>query len=417
MPRHLVVFVLLMLARTSGDAAAKDDWLEFRGPTGQGLSEVAGLPVRWSPTENVAWRKEIPGKGWSSPVLHDGRLYLTTAVGETDDGPQSLRTLCLDAKSGASVWNVEVFRQAGGVAIHEKNSHASSTPILDAKTLFVHFGTHGTAALDLGGKILWKNEDLKYIPVHGNGGSPALVEDLLVINCDGADVKFVAALDRKDGKIRWKTPRQKRPANGFSFSTPLLIDVDGKKQLISAGSGAVFAYDPRDGRELWWVDYGDGYSVVPRPVYGNGLLFVCTGYNTPSLLAIRPAGASGDATKTHVVWQVKRAMPLNPSPLLVGDALYVISDDGILTCLDAATGKQNWQKRAGGNYSASPLYAGGVIYLQSEAGEGIVFKADPAQYEEVSRNTLGERALASYAVGEGALYVRSLHHIARVENR
>src|SRR5262249_17915157 len=232
--------------------------------------------------------------------------------------------------SGEIVWNVEVFSQTGRVAMHTKNSHASATPVADGKRLFVHFGPHGTASLAVAdGKVLWRNEEMKYSPGHGNGGSPALVEGLLVVNCDGSDQQFVIALDQEKGRMKWQTPRTTTPERGFSFSTPLIINVDGKKQIISAGSDAVMAYDPKDGREIWKVAYAGGYSVVPRPVYGAGLLYVCTGYNSPILLAIRPEGAAGDVTDTHVAWQAKKAVPHNPSPLLVEDALYIVSDKGV----------------------------------------------------------------------------------------
>lgn len=413
--RSTIALILLGCLFTNGLHA--EDWTEFRGATGQGHSTTTGLPTHWSGSDNVAWKHEIPGKGWSSPVLLGKRLFLTTAVptGADERGPQSLRALCLDAGTGEIIWNVEIFQQPGGAAMHGKNSHASPTPVTDGKGLFVHFGPHGTAALALGdGKILWKNEELKYSPVHGNGGSPILFEGLVVVSCDGGDRQFVAALDQSTGSVRWLTPRNLNPRKGFSFGTPLVIEVDGKKQIASSGSDGVVAYDPKDGREIWTVRYPGGYSVVPRPVYGKGLLFVCTGYDSPTLLAIRPAGAAGDATESHVAWQLKKSVPLNPSPLLIGDALYLISDDGVASCLDAETGKLRWQHRVEGKFSASPVYADGKIFLQSEDGEGIVLKPGE-QYEELGRNKLGERTLASYAIGDGALFIRSERNLARMQ--
>ncbi len=400
--------------------AIAEDWTEFRGPTGQGHSTATGLPTEWTAGKNVAWRHEIPGKGWSSPIVLGKRLYLTTAVPVGDggeSGPQSLRAICVDSAVGGILWNVEVFRQPDSAPMHVKNSHASPTPVTDGKRLFVHFGPHGTACLALkDGSILWRNEDLTYSPVHGNGGSPVLVGELVVVSCDGADKQFVAALDRATGTIRWRTPRNLKPERGFSFGTPLVIEVDGKQQIVSAGSDAVAAFDPKNGHEIWRVTYPGGYSVVPRPVYGNGLLFVCTGYNTPTLLAIRPKGASGDVTATHVEWRTNKAVPHNPSPLLVEDALYFVSDKGVVTCLEATSGKQHWQHRIGGNFSASPLYADGKIFLQNETGEGIVLKPG-REYQELARNPLGERTLASYAIGDGALFIRSQSHLARMQEK
>ncbi|MSR58583.1 MAG: serine/threonine protein kinase [Planctomycetaceae bacterium] len=415
--RNASTLVILLLCSAAFRATLADDWVEFRGPTGQGHAQASGLPVHWTETKNVTWRQAIPGKGWSSPIVSKGRVYLTTAVPVGDEGSatQSLRAVCLNARTGTIDWDIEVFEQPSGAQLHQKNSHASATPITDGQRVYVHFGTHGTAALDLDGHVLWRNHELKYSPQHGNGGSPVLVDGLLVVSCDGTDLQFVAALDQASGQLRWKRPRSTQPEKGFSFGTPLVIDVGGRKQLISAGSDAVFAYDPADGSEIWKVNYPGGFSVVPRPVFGEGLLFICTGYNVPSLLAIRPEGASGDVTESHVAWKVKKGVPANPSPLLVGQALYLVSDGGVATCLDATTGQEHWNHRVGGNYSASPVHAGGKIYAQSEEGEGVVFQSDPGRYVEVDRNTLGERALASYAISDGALFLRSAGHLARVE--
>jgi outer membrane protein assembly factor BamB len=344
---------------------------------------------------------------------------LTTAVPKEagDSAPQSLRAICVDAATGEIVWNVETFQQPGGVKVHNKNSHASPTPITDGKRLFVHFGTHGTACLALAdGEILWRNQELKYAPLHGNGGSPVLVDNLLIVSCDGLDEQFVVALDKSTGKIRWRTPRDINPAKGFSFGTPLVIRIGDKQQIVSQGSDAVIAYDPQNGREIWKVRYPGGYSVVPRPVFGLNLLFVCTGYDSPTLLAIRPEGAAGDVTETHIAWSLKKAVPLNPSPLLVGDALYLISDKGIATCLEATTGKERWQQRIGGDFSASPIYADGKIYLESEEGMGIVLRPGP-KYEELARNPLGERTLSSFAVGDGALFIRTERLLRRIQQQ
>jgi outer membrane protein assembly factor BamB len=398
--------------------AGAADWPQFRGPDGQGHSAETGLPVRWSPTRNVAWKVPLPGSGWSSPVVCAGRVYLTAAVPPAGGrgGDQSLRALCLDAGTGKEVWNVEVFRQEGASAprIHAKNSHASPTPVTDGKHLFVHFGHQGTACLGLDGKVVWTNRTLGFAPVHGNGGSPVLVDDLLVFSADGADERFVAALDRATGKVRWKTDRTGTPSRNFSFSTPLVIEVGGKKQIVSPGSDVVAAYDPASGKEIWQVRY-EGYSVIPRPVYGHGLVFLSTGFERPGLLAVRPDG-TGDVTETHVAWRWSRAAPHTPSPLLVGNELYVVSDGGTASCLDARTGREHWQKRLGGNYSASPFEAEGRVYFQSEEGVGTVVEAGTA-FKQLGRNALDERTLASIAAADGALFVRTEKHLYRIQAR
>jgi outer membrane protein assembly factor BamB len=392
------------------------NWTEFRGPTGQGLAGEGVLPTEWSSSKNVAWKQAIPGKGWSSPIVFEGRVYLTSSVplpgGSGKD--QALQAICLDVETGKTLWEKEVFRQPGNNAprIHGKNSHASSTPLVHDRRLYVHFGTMGTACLDLTGKILWENNSLKYDPVHGNGGSPVIVDDALIFHCDGGDQRFVVTLDKSTGKVLWKTERTGDVLKKFSFSTPLIITVNGQKQIVSPASNAVYAYDPRTGKEIWRVRY-DGYSVVPRPVYGHGLVFISTGFDSPSLLAIRPDG-QGDITDTHIAWSTRKAVSLTPSFLLVGDELYVISDSGAASCLDAKTGLVHWQQRLSGNFSASPLYGEGKIYLQNEQGMGFVLKAGK-QYDLLAKNNLEERTLASYAASDGALFIRTEKHLYRIQ--
>lgn len=406
----LIVAVIILTSRMAPAA----DWPEFRGPTGQGHAASEQLPLEWGPDKNVAWKVAIPGAGWSSPVVVSGRVFLTAAVpsdGANDEKADvALRTLCLDAETGRTVWDVDVFSQTAADAprIHPKNGHASPTPLVAGERVFVHFGHQGTACLDTSGKVVWRNRDLKYPPVHGNGGSPIVVDDLLVFSCDGSSDPFVAALDAGTGEVRWKTRREGDPVKKFAFSTPLLITVGSQRQIVSPGAGSVGAFDPQTGHEIWRVRY-DGYSVIPRPVFGHGLVFISTGFDSPEVLAIRPDG-SGDVTDTHVAWRLSRGAPNTPSLLLVGDELYFVSDRGIASCVDAKTGKIHWHERIGGAYSASPVFGDGRIYFQSEQGTGVVVKA-AKKFEKLAENPLGERTLASYAVAAGQLYIRSEKHL------
>lgn len=394
-------------------ARAATDWPEFRGPTGQGISTAKNVPLHWSATSNIVWKTEIPGDGWSSPVLANGQIYLTTAG--TDSTGISLRVLCLNAKAGRTEWNVKVLQPAPGAtqAIHKKNSLASPTPIVRDGRIYVHFGHLGTAALDYSGKILWQQTALQYPPMHGNGGSPALVGDTLVFSCDGETDPFIAALDARTGQVRWKTPRHTPAKNKFSFSTPLAIEVDGVTQIISPGSGFVGGYDPKGGHELWRVRYGEGFSVITRPVFAHGLLFVTSSYNRSVLYAVKPAGAKGDVTDTHLVWKHDKGVPNTPSPLVVGDEIYFVSDSGIATCLDARTGQLHWSERLGGGFSASPVWTEGRIYFQNEEGVGTVLKAGKT-FEVLAKNDLGERTLASPAVTDGTIFLRSKSHLWRI---
>lgn len=411
---RLKLVVVSLIATTIPLWLTAEDWPQFRGPTGQGMSNAKNLPVEWSATKNVAWKVEIPGQGWSSPVLLENRLYLTTAIG-TVGGPVSLHAICLDGRDGTIVWDKEVFRPepAAVKAIHKKNSPASATPIVTKDKVYVHFGHLGTAALDLSGKILWTQTTLKYAPVHGNGGSPMLLDDKLIFSCDGGAAPFLVALDAGTGAVKWKTPRNTLAKRTFSFCTPLAIDVDGKTQLVIPGSGFVGGYNPANGAELWRVRYGEGYSVVPRPVYAHGLLFLSSGFDSAVLYAIRPEGAKGDVTETAVVWKQRTGAPKTPSTLVVGDELYFISDEGSATCADAKTGVTLWNYRFDGGFSSSPVYGEGKIYFQNESGVGFVVKADKA-FKLLGENDLGERSLASYAVSEGALFIRTDKHLWKI---
>jgi outer membrane protein assembly factor BamB len=410
---RFVLGFFLTLALTLTLRAA--DWFQFRGPDGQGHTD-AKLATEWGPGKNVTWRKEIPGLGWSSPVVVAGKIYLTTAVPQNKGF--SLRALRLDARTGAIEWDREVFKEgADAPQPHSKNSHASPTPVVEDDRVYVHFGHMGTACLKAAdGSKVWTKQELKYDPVHGNGGSPVLVGKHLIFSIDGTDLQAVVALDKTTGAVVWKTSREnaKLPKT-FSFSTPLVITVGGQQQLISAGSGVVMSLDPKTGKEFWRATYGTGYSVVPRPVYGNGLVYVCTGYDSPTLIAIKPDG-TGDVTKTHVAFTVRRNVPLNPSPLVVGDALYLVSDSGILSCRDAKTGEERWTERVGKAYSSSPLYAGGLIYLLDEAGTTTVAKPGTS-YDPVATNKLGEKAQASCAVDGTALFLRTGKALYRIEKK
>ena len=394
-----------------------EDWPQFRGPTGQGISASKGVPVEWSATKNVAWKVDVSGQGWSSPVVADGKVYLTTAVG-AGTGSASLRAICVEASDGKRVWDVEVFKPDPSAVkkMHKKNSPASATPIVADGKIYVHFGHMGTAALDLKGNVLWRQTSLNYSPIHGNGGSPGLFGDRLIFSCDGASSPFLVALDAATGDVKWKTDRNTTAKRTFSFCTPLAILVEGQTQIILPGSGFVGAYNPADGKELWRVRYGEGYSVVPRPVYAFGLLFLSSGFDSAVLYAIKPEGASGDATADHVAWTQRKGAPHTPSTLVVGDELYYVSDEGLATCADARTGEPHWTHSFGGGFSASPVFAEGRIYFQNEAGKGFVVKAGKS-FEQLAENDLEERSLASYAVGDGALFVRTEKHLWRIGSK
>ncbi|HET6884224.1 MAG TPA: PQQ-binding-like beta-propeller repeat protein [Pirellulales bacterium] len=402
MIRSLLFGCIALVCRSS----AADEWPQFRGPDGQGHATQRDLPIKWSESENIAWKTPVAGLGWSSPVIADGQIWLTTAL---DDG-HSLRAVCIAESSGETLHDVEVFRADEPGSIHKKNSYASPTPILEQGRVYVHFGDLGTACLTTAGDVVWRNNELKYSHGHGPAGSPVLYHDLLIVSCDGVDVEYVAALDKHTGKMRWKSNRKGRMA----YSTPLVINVGGQDQLISTGGDQAIAYEPDSGKEIWRVRY-DGYSEVPRPVYGQGLVFLASGYDTPWLYAVRPDG-QGDVTESHVIWKLQKGAPLNPSPLLVGEELYLVSDQGIASCLDAKSREQHWQKRLAGNYSASPLFADGKIYVTNEHGLTTVIEPGK-EYRELAANRIEGDTLASLAVSGKAIFLRSGTHLYRIENR
>ena len=375
---------------------AAEDWPEFRGPTGQGHSSETGLAATWSEKENIRWKTAIPGKGWSSPAILRDRIWVTTAT----NAGRSLRAVAVERESGKIVVDVEVFRLERAGVVHEKNSHASPTPVLEGDRVYVHFGPQGTAALKQDGEVVWKTR-LAYAQGHGPGGSPVVYEDLLIIDCDGTDVQYVVALDKASGTVRWRKNR----AGMMAYSTPLVVRGEEGDQVVTVSGGRTFAYEPRTGKELWSVGYGEGFSNVPRPVFGREMVYICTGFYQPEMLAVRLGG--------KIAWRVGRA-PLTASPLVVGDEIYMVNDNGIATCMDARTGREHWRQRLESSYSASPVFADGRIYWLSEEGDTTV-TAPGKEFRKLGVNQLEGTFLASMAVSDGAIYLRSDRYLYRIQ--
>ena len=413
MDRPALLLTIMCLVCSPLNAA---DWPQFRGPGGQGHSDATNLPLTWSETENVVWKVPVAGLGWSSPSIQGDQIWLTTAI---DDG-KSLHAIALDRATGKTIHDVVVFELADPGAVHSKNSHASPTPLIEDDRVYIHFGAHGTACLKTDGSVVWKTQELKHNHRHGPGGSPVIYQNLLILNCDGSDLQYVVALDKNTGKEVWKKKREHigedrisgKSSVPMAYTTPLLTEINGKIQLLSSGADSIVSYDPLTGDELWWFRY-DGYSNVPRPVVGKGHVFISSGYDRPEFFAVRVDG-TGDVTESHLAWNMKKAAPLNPSPLLLGDELYLVSDNGIATCLDAVSGEQHWQERIGGNFSASPTFADGRIYFLDEEGKTTVV-ASGKKFEVLASNQLEGRTLASPAMVDSSIFLRTDTHLYRIE--
>jgi outer membrane protein assembly factor BamB len=398
------VVLLVLLISTS---LVAQDWRQFRGPTGQGLADGDGFPVQWSETRNVQWKAPVAGRGWSSPVIGHGRVWVTTAVMNGRDA--SLRLLAYDTGSGQPVLDLELSRIRGAELLNAKNSHASPTPVIDDDRVYVHFGSEGTSAVSLDGKVLWKARHACETQ-HGNGGSPVLHDGLVILTCDGIDAAYIVAIDGRTGRERWKTWR--RQPWSQAYATPLPVRVGETAQIVSPAAFYAAAYEPATGKEIWRVTYTDGFSNVPRPVFAHGLVYITTGFQQPSLLAIRPDG-HGDVTRSHVAWRLTRGVPHTSSPIVAGDQLYMVSDAGIATGVDARTGDVIWQQRIAGGFSASPVLAGGHLYFSSEDGSTTVMRPG-VSYEPVAVNQLGAPILASMAASERSLFIRTATHLYRI---
>lgn len=412
---HAVGVVLLMAPALLAQPTTSP-WPQFRGPGGQGHVS-ADIPTEWSDGQNKIWEVSIPGKGWSSPVIADKKIWMTTAVPASGkkDGV-TLRAVAVDQDTGKLLHDVELFAPEKPAKLHDRNSLATPTGVIDNGRLYVHFGGDGVACIDTRkGEVVWKNDTLKVDYETGCASSPIVYKNLLIIPCDGADVQFAVALDVKTGDIVWKTERPEAASKAISsrraFATPIVFEHDGKDQIVMPGSHCVYSYDPATGRELWRAKY-NGFSNVPRPVYAHGLVYVDTGFAPPELIAIRPDG-QGDVTKTHIAWRMKKNVPNIPSPVVVGDNLYMVSDQGTATCLDAKTGAVKWTERIGGGFSASLLVNGNTIYAFGDDGKTVLFEAGDT-FKEIGRNELTGRVQATPAVADNSLFIRTDRKLYRI---
>ncbi len=416
--RVLSFILLLTLSLFSTNARADDNWTSFRGPTANGHATATNLPTEWSEEKNVTWKTAIHGRGWSSPVIWGNQIWVTTAK---EDGTENF-AICVDRDSGKIVYDIHLFDIEKPQYIHPTNTHASSTAVIEEGRIYVHFGSFGTACINTqNGKILWKRDDFTCDHWRGPASSPILFDGMLILQYDGYDQQYIVALNKKDGKTIWRKKREIEHGtdNGDfmkAFGTPLIIDVNGNKQLISPAAHATLGLNPKTGDVIWRVTYKE-HSVASRPLYDNGLLYLTTGVARGKLLVVKPTG-QGDITKTHIVWKASKSVPSKPSLLIVDDLIYLMHDGGVASCLEAKTGKLVWQKRIGGKYSASPLYADGRIYLFNHDGKTTVI-APGKEFKILATNQLGagkgDGFRASPAVAGNAIYLRNVKYLYRIE--
>jgi len=424
---------VLLLASERPLAAGPHNWAQWRGPDGLGIAQDTDVPLEWSPTKNVVWSAEIPGRGHSSPVVWGDRVFLTTAIegevvpgakavkhimegqefqhpdGVGADHKQTLQVLALDARSGRILWQKTAWEGTPYDTRHKRGSYASPTPVTDGKLVYAYFGSEGLFTYDFEGRLKWswKTGGIASFGV-GVGTSPVLYEKLVILQCDedNGEKSFLIALDRKSGREVWRTRRSVE----VSWATPILVTSGGRRELVTAGTEAIIGYDPASGRELWRTKGLDS-NAVPSPVAGKDVVVLSAGYPTKVAVALRPGG-SGDAT-SRVLWRYDKGTAYVPSPILVDGLLYLVTDKGLVTCLDAETGKVHYEggrPPSGSSFMASPVAVAGHLLMSSLDGDTIVLKTGTA-HEIVRANPLGEPIAASPAVAGGRIYIRGEHHL------
>jgi outer membrane protein assembly factor BamB len=422
--------VLVFLALANPQRASALDWPEMRGPFQNGHvqsdsdSKPIGLPLQWSETQNVKWKTAIPLRGWSTPVILGGQVWMTTA---TEDG-HDFYALCVDADSGKITVNKQLFHadnpepQGNNV-----NSYATPSPVIEPGRVYAHFGSYGTACLDTASaSVVWQRADLPCRHYRGPSSSPVLYDNLLILTLDGVDHQYTVALDKKTGQTVWNTKRSvafndEDSENAMvrlgdqrkAHSTPIIITNAGQPLLLSAGAKACYGYDPRSGKEIWRVQYPD-FSAAPRPIFENGVAYFVTGLSKTELLAVKVDG-QGDDTDSAIVWRRRTHIGKYASPILVDGLIYTAAEQSFLTCIDAGTGDVVWTERIGGSYEGSPLYADGRIYFFSVQGTTTVLKPGRT-CDVIGTNTLDDGLMACPAVAGKAFYLRTRTHLYRIES-
>jgi outer membrane protein assembly factor BamB len=420
----LVFFLALMFVAQHRIDAKEENWSQFRGPMGDGITSAADLPVKLSESESVRWKTAIHGKAWSSPVVWGSQIWLTTA---NEEGTE-LSLVCVEKESGKIVRDEVLFRVETPQFCHKFNSYASPTPVIEEGRIYVTFGSPGTVCIDTAtGKKIWERTDFVCNHFRAAGSSPILWNNLLIMNFDGSDHQFIVALDKSSGNTVWNTPRSvdfqdldaegKVKAEGDyrkGFSTPHVFESEGKPILLSSGAKAHYAYDPTNGKELWRFEDHSSHSPCTRPVIGKGLAYIPTGHGKAGLVALK-LGGTGVLDESNVAWRMTKTFSNKPSVTLVDDMIFVVNDLGIASCVDAVSGETIWSNRLGGNFSSSPIYSNGRLYVGNEDGKFYVFQAS-REFKILAESEFDDGFMASPAVSGNAMFLRTKSHLYRIEN-
>ncbi len=408
------IWCSVTLAIMAFNTTLAENWPCFRGPTRQGISNEKDVPIEWSQTSNIVWKRPIPGEGWSSPIVFDDRVFVTTAT----DGGASFRLLCLDRLTGTVLWNKQVLRQKPG---HKQNfnSYASSTPVTDGQRVYVLAFDGTLAAVSMEGSVIWSHREFEYYSEHGLGVSPILYKDLLIVPFDGSssgpdkklgwqkpwDQAVILALDKNTGKVQW---RGRRGSSRIAHITPQVLTENGRDQLVSSAGDVVQCFNLKTGERIWTVS-SPGEGVVPSVVIGDGLIFTTSGFGDSTIRAVR-TGGKGDVTKTHIAWESTDDVSKIPSMLYVRPFIFLITETGVAKCLRAETGEVLWRERLEGRYSASPVWADGRIYFLSEKGKTTVVQAG-GEFKVLAENELNEKCCASPAISRKHIFIRSENNL------
>jgi outer membrane protein assembly factor BamB len=398
-----------------------ENWTSFRGSHLNGIAEKENIPLKWDST-TIKWKTMIHDRGYSSPVVFDNQVWVTTA---TADG-KSLYAVCIDFNTGKIIYDIKVFTPGKVEGKHTLNTYASPTPCIEKGYVYVHYGSYGTACINTSdGAIVWKRNDLKCNHVQGPASSPILYKNLLILHYEGTDVRFIIALDKSTGETVWKTDRPAEPYKALpeigrkAYITPIIINVKGQDMLISNGSAVCIAYEPETGKEIWRVVDG-AESTIAMPVYEKGILYWYTGFKedssgkTTELIAVNPDG-KGDITDTNILWRKKEELSRNQclTPVIKDGLIYTVNTMNKMMCIDAATGKEVWSKHVTSNYDASPLYINGNIWFFSVKGEVIALKPG-REYVVVAKNRMDSGIWATPAVLRNAVILRTVKYLYRI---